>query len=43
MTTPTRGDIADHQFLIQEAIPDDVLQLEIGYLPSELGPSELQV
>jgi len=32
MTTPTSCDTADHQFLVQEAIMDDVIPVEIGYL-----------
>jgi len=32
MTTPTICDTADHQFLAQEAMRDDVIQAEIGYL-----------
>jgi len=34
MTTPTRYDTTDHQFLVQEAIPVDVMPLEIDYLSS---------
>jgi len=34
MTTPTSCDTADHQFLVQEAILDDVIPVEIGYLSS---------
>jgi len=33
-TTPTRYDTAAHQFLVQEAIPHDVMPSEIGYLSS---------
>ena len=40
MTTPTRCDTEDHQFLVQDA-RTDVMLLEIGYLSSELGPSGL--
>jgi len=32
MTTARRCGTADHQFLVQEAIPDDVIALKIGYL-----------
>jgi len=39
ITTSTRYDIVDHQFLVQEAIPHDVMPLEIDYLSSYLGPS----
>jgi len=34
MTTLTGCDTADHQFLVQVAIQDDAMPLEIGYLPS---------
>ena len=34
ITTPTSCDTADHQFLAQEAILDDVIPVEIGYLSS---------
>ena len=34
ITTPTRCDTADHRFLVQEAIADDVMPLEIGYRSS---------
>jgi len=39
MTTPTRCDTGVYQFLVQEAIPDVVMSLDIGYLSIELGPS----
>jgi len=32
MTTPATCNTADHQFLAQEAILDDVIPVEIGYL-----------
>jgi len=34
MATPTSCDTADHQFLVQETAPDDVIPLAIGYLSS---------
>jgi len=34
MATPTMCDAADHQILEQEAIPHDVMPLEIGYFSS---------
>jgi len=34
MTTPISFDTADHQFLEREAIPHDVIPLEIGHLSS---------
>ena len=34
MTTPTSCGTADHQFLEQETILDDVIPVEIGYLSS---------
>jgi len=34
MTTLTSCDTADHQFLVQEAILDDVIPVDIGYLSS---------
>jgi len=34
MTTPTSCDTADHQFLVQEAMLDDVIPVEIGNLSS---------
>jgi len=34
MTAPTRCDTEDHQFLVQDAIPHDMMPLEIGYLSS---------
>jgi len=34
MTPPTRCDTADHQFLVQEAIPHAVIPLEIGFFSS---------
>jgi len=34
MITPTSCDTADHQFLVQETILDDVIPVEIGYLSS---------
>jgi len=34
MTTPTGCDTADHHFLVQEAVLDDVMPVEIGYLSS---------
>ena len=34
MTTPISCDTTDHQFLVQEAILDDVIPVEIGYLSS---------
>jgi len=34
MTTPTRCDTADHQFLVQEAVLDDVAPVEIGRFSS---------
>jgi len=34
MITPTSRDTADHQFLVQEAILDDVIPVEIRYLSS---------
>ena len=34
ITTPTRCDTVDNRFLAQEAILDDVVPLEIGYLSS---------
>jgi len=34
MNTPNMCDTADHQFLIQEATPDDVMPLDIGHLSS---------
>ena len=38
MTTPTSCDTADHQFLVQEAILDDVISVQIGYFPANLDP-----
>ena len=34
MTTPCSCDTVDHQFLVQEAILNDVISVEIGYLSS---------
>jgi len=34
MTTTTSCDTADHQLLVQEAVLDDVIPVEIGYLSS---------
>jgi len=34
MTTATRCDTTDHQFLVQEAILHDATPLEVGYLSS---------
>jgi len=36
MTTPSRCDTADHQFLAQEAIPDDVVTIR-NWLPFQLN------
>jgi len=34
MTTRTKCEPADHHFLAQEAMPNDLIPLEIGYLRS---------
>jgi len=38
MTTLTRCNPADHQFLVQEVIPDNVIPLEVDYFPARLHP-----
>ena len=37
-TTPIRCDAADHQFLVQKAIPDDECQLKLVSFPASLDP-----
>jgi len=38
MTTPTSCDTADHQFLTQEAILDDVIPVKLVTFPANLDP-----